>query len=224
MLFKAIAEALIQVMTMLLQMLIQHIEVQTGPNDPTEAPLETSQQIHLMMEELHSQKATLDQVLQQRKMDQVSMGKAKSGQSSQVARSQIKTSAKTPQAGVQSGTGSNRKMMSPSAGSVPMKWCLDESDEDVLVAEEEIEVVETETVQFRTTVSHPPFEEWGTHRITWGKKHKDKTFEQVMTADLGYFEWCQRRFTALSPEMQAFVRYGQLRLTRLAAESSNDLI
>ena len=227
-LFKAVAEALIQVMTMLLQMLIQHLEVQTDPHDPNEAPLETSQQIQLMMEELHSQKATLDQVLQQRKSDQVSMGKTKTGQSSQAARCKIAT--RTPQAAVQSGTGSNRKMMSPGASSTPMMWCLDESDEDVLVAEEELEIVETTTTQIprisvveRSAATHPPFEDWGKHVITWGKKHKDKTFEQVMIMDVGYFEWCQRRYTSLVPEMKEFVRYGQLRLTRLAAESSADL-
>lgn len=112
-----------------------------------------------------------------------------------------------------------------------MMWCLDESDEDVLVAEEELEIVETTTTTQiprismveRSAVAHPPFEDWGKHVITWGKKHKDKTFEQVMTMDVGYFEWCQRRYTALTPEMKEFVRCGQLRLTRLAAESSADL-
>ena len=104
-----------------------------------------------MMEKLHSQKATLDQVLQQRKSDQVSMGKTKTGQSSQAARCKIPT--RSPQAVVQSGTGSNRKMMSPGASSTPMMWCLDESDEDVLVAEEELEIVETTTTTDSSNLS-----------------------------------------------------------------------
>ena len=56
----------------------------------------------------------------------------------------------------------------------------------------------------------PPVEEWGRRLITWGKTHKDHSYEQVMRQDLGYFEWCQRRYASLIPEMKFLFNMGNI--------------
>ena len=99
--------------------------------------------------------------------------------------------------------------------------CLDESDNEVIVEEEELEIVHQVHRQVPVMMPSPqavPFEEWGTHLVTWGKKHKGKSFEATIRVDPQYFDWCQSRFTSLTPEMQDFVRYGQMRLSRLSAQ------
>ena len=53
-------------------------------------------------------------------------------------------------------------------------------------------------------------EEWGTHLITWGRKHRGKTFMQTMIQDPQYLSWSQARYNSLPPEQQDFVRFGQL--------------
>ena len=48
-------------------------------------------------------------------------------------------------------------------------------------------------------------QEWGQRIITWGKKHKGKSFAQTMNLDPGYLSWCQARFNSLPPDQQDFV-------------------
>ena len=229
-LFKAVAESLIQVMTMLLQILIQHLEVQTAPMGNVEAPLETNQQIQVMMEELHAQRLLLEKATQPKALhQQTAQGSAHNPK--------MPTKFKAPPASkylnFQDGSGSQAKGSDPSAKKEPMSWCLPESEEeeeeeDVLVLESEelgtpaqVEMpVVNNSAHRKPSQGHPSFEEWGRKVITWGKKHREHTCEQVMCQDLGYFEWCQRRFPSLTPEIQNFARYGQLRLSRVAAEGS----
>ena len=57
-------------------------------------------------------------------------------------------------------------------------------------------------------------EEWGTNVIGFGRKQKGKTFETVMRQDPGYFQWSLARYASLMPEQQDFVRFGQLWLAK----------
>ena len=55
-------------------------------------------------------------------------------------------------------------------------------------------------------------QEWGNLVVTWGRKHRGKTFRQVMDEDWGYYTWSQARFGSLPPEHQDFCRFCQVRL------------
>ena len=57
-------------------------------------------------------------------------------------------------------------------------------------------------------------EEWGSNVISFGRKHKGKSFETVMRLDPGYFHWSLARYSSLMPEQQDFVRFGQLWMSR----------
>lgn len=61
--------------------------------------------------------------------------------------------------------------------------------------------------------------EQGQKRITWGKKHKNKTWYQVVTEDVGYLEWSLARYGALPPLHQEFVDYGRAQLQADAAQA-----
>lgn len=54
--------------------------------------------------------------------------------------------------------------------------------------------------------------DWGTTVITWGKKHKGKSYQQVFQVDIGYYHWSLARFQSLPPNQQDFVRYCHVRL------------
>jgi hypothetical protein len=219
-LFKAVAESLIQVMTMLLQMLIQHLELSSATNLMEEAHMETAQQIQIMMEELQSQRALLENLNHQR-LTQTGMSTAANPEMPKhVSKAKMSTGAKSSLA--QTGSAGSRKQTTLTSSPAPMMWCLEESDNDVFVEEEEeLEIVHQVQRQVPPMMPIPkavPFEEWGTHLVTWGKKHKGKSFEATIRVDPQYFDWCQSRFLSLTPEMQDFVRYGQMRLSRLAAQ------
>ena len=57
-------------------------------------------------------------------------------------------------------------------------------------------------------------QEWGQHVIAWGRKHKGKRFCEVLKEDLGYYEWSRARYNSLPPDQQDFVRYCQVALSR----------
>ena len=63
--------------------------------------------------------------------------------------------------------------------------------------------------------------EWGQHVISWGKKHKGKRFCDVLKDDLGYYEWSRARYTSLPPDQQDFVRYCQVALEPLSLASGS---
>ena len=54
--------------------------------------------------------------------------------------------------------------------------------------------------------------EWGQKVIAWGKKHPGKTFAEVLRTDPGYFSWISARYTSLPPNQQEFVDYCRLKL------------
>ena len=53
--------------------------------------------------------------------------------------------------------------------------------------------------------------DWGRCQVTWGKKHKGKTFLEVYQTDLGYYHWSLARFQSLPENQKDFVRYCQVR-------------
>ena len=166
-----------------------------------------------MMEELQSQRALLEKMSHQR-INQGNLAGSSKGEIAKVPTKNRKPS--MSQAG-----SANPKMSHENVTQSKMMWCLEESDVEVCVEEEEVEIVSTvprPNPSSTTAQKAIPFEEWGTHTVSWGKKHKGKSYEATIRVDPGYFEWCQSRYLSLTPEMQDFVRYGQLRMARLAAE------
>ena len=215
-----VAESLLQVLTLLLQVMIQHIEIAPAVNPNAEAPAEANAQIQSMMEELHSQRLILENIMQQRKLapqKELSNQATKSHKSKSLANPSMPTGL--------SGTGATVGTASGGSSRPPMSWCLAESDEELIVEEDEIEIISPEIPQ--ATKSNPParptltpqrsIEEWGSQIVSWGKKHRGKTFDQTLQQDPGYFTWCQKRFMSLTPEMQDLVRYGQLRMSQASA-------
>ena len=53
--------------------------------------------------------------------------------------------------------------------------------------------------------------DWGRCQVTWGKKHKGKTFLEVYQTDLGYYHWSLARFQSLPENQKDFVRFCQVR-------------
>ena len=54
--------------------------------------------------------------------------------------------------------------------------------------------------------------DWGQCRVTWGKKHKGRTYMQVWRQDPSYYQWAVARFASLTPEVQDFVRFCQVKM------------
>jgi len=60
--------------------------------------------------------------------------------------------------------------------------------------------------------------EWGQRKITWGKKHPGRTYFQVLSEDMGYFEWSLSRYRSLPPHQQNFVDFCRAQLENDAAQ------
>ena len=63
-----------------------------------------------------------------------------------------------------------------------------------------------------------PLAEWGQRKITWGKKHPGRTYFQVLSEDMGYFEWSLSRYRSLPPHQQDFVDFCRAQLENDAAQ------
>ena len=59
---------------------------------------------------------------------------------------------------------------------------------------------------------HLTLAEWGQRKVTWGKKHPGHTYFQVLSGDMGYFEWSLQRYNSLPPHQQDFVHYCRAQL------------
>ena len=59
---------------------------------------------------------------------------------------------------------------------------------------------------------HLTLAEWGQRKVTWGKKHPGHTYFQVLSGDMGYFEWSLQRYNSLPPHQQDFVDYCRAQL------------
>ena len=49
--------------------------------------------------------------------------------------------------------------------------------------------------------------EWGQKKISWGRKHPGRTYYQVLSEDMGYFEWSLSRYNSLPAPQQDFVDF-----------------
>lgn len=225
---KSIAEATIQLLTLLLQVMVSQLE---QPNIETEINAlenpETNQQLNQVMIELQNQRSLLENLMRERRERSapppVPAGMTVSPPLTTSSPSRVVTTAVT-----------RRTPASSIAASVD--WTLaDLEEENFLIdhgftPEEIMDPPSVASVTGPTTsrtsrhvsqalaLTGAPatltLQEWGQRIITWGKKHKGKSFVQVMTLDPGYLTWSQARFNSLPPDQQDFVRFGQMFLTR----------
>lgn len=60
--------------------------------------------------------------------------------------------------------------------------------------------------------------EWGQRKISWGRKHPGRTYYQVLSEDMGYFEWSLSRYHSLPAPQQDFVDFCRAQLEASAAQ------
>ncbi|CAL1130052.1 unnamed protein product [Cladocopium goreaui] len=222
---KTIAEALIRLLTMLLQILVQQLEKQ---EILAEMEIENEPEAHAhlqdMMRQIQQQGAALEalreevevrkktperKVRPQPAVAPMSVASMTSGSSTPLSRPQIPNV-------------SQRKSRAPSVVSQAASWQEIEAEEETILVQEMALSVPVELNQSRTSVPPAPtlplprnltISEWGANLITFGRKHKGKTFSEVMEKDPGYLQWSLARYGSLMPEHQDFCRFGQLWLT-----------
>ena len=217
---KTIAEALIRLLTMLLQILVQQLEKQEIlaemeiENEPeAHAHLQDmmrqiqQQGVEALREEVEVRKKTPERkVRPQPAVAPMSVASMTSGSSTPLSRPQIPNV-------------SQRKSRAPSVVSQAASWQEIEAEEETILVQEMALSVPVELNQSRTSVPPAPtlplprnltISEWGANLITFGRKHKGKTFSEVMEKDPGYLQWSLARYGSLMPEHQDFCRFGQL--------------
>lgn len=233
---KGIAETLLSLLTLLLQVMMHQIEVNPAVESEEESPnqSETQAMMNNMMQELQAQRNLLPEMMNQQ--SRTSRSEAASGRP--IGR------LSNPAEGVtRRGLPLTRppaEVMSQSAWSV-----LEE--EELLVEEQLVEqqihnfnhprgvpapqspptlalpAASTSTIPPPNSAGNPGahsalavpspalnMEEWGRRVITWGRKHRGQTFQYVRTHDPGYVTWSMARFRTLPPDQQDFCRYCQL--------------
>ena len=236
---KTVAEALIGLLTMLLQFLIHQLEVQP---EGQEEPPEVMQTMESMVQELHNQRSLLQSLMSssgaQRPRGQISSGTTTGtgASSSPMPRtppvlplsvptdpnnlpvtSQRVTQALQRQA--LANTPANNAILTTRVSN----WqVLAESEEEevILDVEGRRSDVSPSTVRAinalgslgTSTSPQMTVGEWGQCRITWGKKHKGRTYAQVLRSDPGYYQWSLARFQSLPPNQQDFVKFCQVQL------------
>ncbi|CAL1130755.1 unnamed protein product [Cladocopium goreaui] len=63
--------------------------------------------------------------------------------------------------------------------------------------------------------------EWGQRKISWGRKHPGRTYYQVLSEDMGYFEWSLSRYNSLPAPQQDFVDFCRAQLEASAAQDGD---
>ena len=217
--FKTIAEALIRLLTLLLQILVQQLEKQEVLAE-TEIEAEPETQVHLqeMMNQIHAQGATLEALKEAISTTQKVPEKKVRAQPMIAPQSSAagssNTLVRTPNAPV-----IQRKSRAPSVVSQAASWQEIEVEEETLFVQEANIPLSNDLIQGRNMVPPAPtlplpgnltLAEWGTNTVNFGRKHKGKTFQQVMERDPGYLQWSLARYGSLMPEHQDFCRFGQL--------------
>ena len=218
---KTIAEAIIHLLTLLLQIFVHQLEKQEVI---TETEIETDPQIHgqlqEMMNQINMQKTALenlkDELMVQKKPNErknrgpiMGAGPGASAGSSTVLMS------------LPPNTLNQRRGKAPSVVSHAASWEEIEEIEEVVI-QQNIQMTPVNEPNNRGAPPVPTMplpgnltlEEWGSNVISFGRKHKGKSFEAVMRQDPGYFHWSLARYLSLMPEQQDFVRFGQLWMTR----------
>lgn len=241
---KSISEATIQLLTLLLQVMVSQLEqpnVETEINS-LESP-ETSQQLSQVMTELQNQRNLLETLIQEQgqRRERLMTASVPTGMTTSppLASSSTTRTGPAPTSRINPPVTVTRTPTGSIAASV--EWTLAELEEENFMIDQGFhpeEVLDpphiamlanaapptapraTRPVSQALAVANAPstltLQEWGQRIITWGKKHRGKSFAQAMTLDPGYLTWCQARFNSLPPDQQDFVRFGQMFLSRNA--------
>jgi len=218
---KTIAEAIIHLLTLLLQIFVHQLERQEVI---TETEIETDPQIHgqlqEMMNQINMQKTALenlkDEIMVQKKPAERKIRGPTMGTSSGASAGSTTMLMSLPQTAV-----TQRRGKAPSVISHAATWEEIEEIEEVMIQQN----VQMTPVTEPTNRGAPPvptmplpgnltLEEWGSNLISFGRKHKGKSFEAVMRQDPGYFHWSLAQYSSLMPEQQDFVRFGQLWMSK----------
>ena len=219
---KTIAEAIIHLLTLLLQIFVHQLEKQEVI---TETEIETDPQIHgqlqEMMNQINMQKTALenlkDELMAQKKPNERKsrgpiMGAGTAGASA---------GSSTVLMSLPQTTMTHCRGKAPWVVSHAASWEEIEEIEEVMI-QQNIQMTPVNEPNNRGAPPVPTMplpgnltlEEWGSNVISFGRKHKGKSFETVMRLDPGYFHWSLARYSSLMPEQQDFVRFGQLWMTR----------
>ncbi|CAL1128033.1 unnamed protein product [Cladocopium goreaui] len=203
---KTIAEALIRLLTMLLQILVQQLEKQEIlaemeiENEP-----ETHAHLQDMMRQIQQQGATLEALREELEVQKKTPEKKVRPQPAAAPMSiaSMTSGSSTPLSKPQVPNVSQRKSRAPSVVSQAASWQEIEAEEETILVQEMALSVPVELTQGRASVPPAPtlplpgnltISEWGTNMINFGRKHKGKTFSEVMEKDPGYLQWSLARY------------------------------
>jgi len=218
---KTIAEAIIHLLTLLLQIFVHQLEKQEVI---TETEIETDPQIHgqlqEMMNQINMQKTALEN-LKDELMVQKKPNERKNRGPTMGAGPGASAGSSTVLMSLPPNTLNQRRGKAPSVVSHAASWEEIEEIEEVVI-QQNIQMTPVNEPNNRGAPPVPTMplpgnltlEEWGSNVISFGRKHKGKSFEAVMRQDPGYFHWSLARYSSLMPEQQDFVRFGQLWMTR----------
>lgn len=213
---KTVAESVIGILTLLMQVFVQQLEQQDVMIDENNQEIEgsTGHQLNAMMLELQNQRQMLESLMLNAK--------------NQPRQIEAATSSPPQTSGPRGASSSAAPARNPSQAAaapkaiagIPLRTTTPSTTNRswTEVYEEEELVVETIVEPAGNGVSHVPplalplpgnlsLEEWGGFEVTWGRKHRGRTFAEVLRTDLGYVQWSIDRYNSLSPEQKDFVRY-----------------
>ena len=236
---KTVAEAVISLLTMLLQFLINQLE--TVPEGPENSP-EVMQAMEGMVLELQNQRTMLQSLMTSAqnapsRRAQGSTGDSIAGESSpqQLAPRQSPSRApKTPSEVAPLPMTALRVaqvLQEPPTATMPTaamtsrvsNWqMIEESEAEVIIDLEGRQIDLNPPSQLGSTTplgvmiprasTQMTVADWGQCRVTWGKKHKGRTYIQVLRQDPSYYQWAVARFANLTPDVQDFVRFCQVQM------------
>ena len=240
---KTVAEAVISLLTMLLQFLIHQLEVMP---DDAENPSEMMGVMESMVQELQNQRSVLQSLMTTSRDAQKRGARGSTGDSTSAGVPALETTPQSPpsqsmpmpscpnQMSVNSQRVAQVLQRPPLAlaneqttitGRVANWQLIEEMEEEVVLDLEGRNLMGPNlspanvlgstgalgplipTASAQMTVG-----DWSQCRVTWGKKHKGKTYHQVLTLDPSYYQWAVARFQSLTPEQQDFVRYCQVQM------------
>ena len=226
---KNVSESMIGLLTLLLQVLVHQLECQPPTEDNEETPnAEVTQTMNNMLQELQNQKQVLQSLVANqmsrdaaRPLDRQIVPSTAAASSPAPAPNRARPGASSAHHPNVSTTLVNRVLQDlhlPTPGSPsPSTWILAEEEEEF----EEMNIPEISRTRLRpSNIRATPqpqstqvsLADWGSVSITWGRKHKGKTYQEVFQTDIGYYHWSLARFQSLPPNQQDFVRYCQVRL------------
>lgn len=213
---KTVSEAVMGILTLLLQVMVQQLEVQNNnPEEDPESPPEVLQTMESMVRELQHQREVLQGL-------QMSMQTSDRNQRSEGPRSVRQVTNSPPQTAPTSSAAAsvNNSLVAeafrqaqlvpvnrdfdqqPRGGHSTRTWAFVEESEEELIMEAPRRGGPTMTArpphvnQVNRSAAARMLIEWGQSPITWGKKHRGKTFLQVLRDDPGYYAWSLARLAS----------------------------